>query len=334
MTVSIIIPVYNVERYITRCLESVASQTFKNIECILIDDCGTDNSISIASDFIEKQKKEHDGPIFKIVHHTKNSGLSAARNTGIKEATGDYLYFLDSDDSITPNCIKLLVNLANKYPDISFSQGNLLNDHGGISQYGFDFIAPEYINKKEELSYFILTRITTCACNRLIKKSFIIENSLFFPVGLLHEDMYWVYFVAKYANAAAYTSEGIYFYYNNAGSIMNSTTPQKRIARYSSRLYSTKVFINDIKEASSSNQYQRQYIAVNLTSCIVELSSLRSIYYWMHFWKYIISMGISNARHISMHRILFLAILLPPLCFIAGNKSVRWRIQERILNKI
>ena len=102
--VSIIIPVYNVEPYIEECLLSVSSQTMtEGVECIIVDDCGKDNSMSIAERFIE----EYIGKIsFSIIHHGSNRGLSAARNTGIKAAKGEYVYFLDSDDTITADCIQ------------------------------------------------------------------------------------------------------------------------------------------------------------------------------------------------------------------------------------
>ena len=105
--ISIVIPIYNVEPYILECLQSVDKQTIgDDIECILVDDCGTDNSVLVAEDFI----KSYEGRVhFTLIHHQKNGGLSAARNTGIHAAHGEYLYFLDSDDTIKNNCIELLL---------------------------------------------------------------------------------------------------------------------------------------------------------------------------------------------------------------------------------
>lgn len=121
MKVSIIIPVYNVQDYILKCLKSVAGQTFQqDVECLIIDDCGQDNSISLAADFISK----YSGKIlFKIIKRESNGGLSAARNTGLDNAIGDYLYFLDSDDWIEPNTIQRIVENMNK----------------GVSMYTFGF---------------------------------------------------------------------------------------------------------------------------------------------------------------------------------------------------
>ena len=106
-TVSIIVPVYNVAGYVGRCFDSIAAQTYQNLECIFVDDCGTDASMEVVCNRIA----DYRGNIsFKIIRHEKNRGLSAARNTGVDAATGEYVYFLDSDDLITPDCIALLVD--------------------------------------------------------------------------------------------------------------------------------------------------------------------------------------------------------------------------------
>ena len=110
--ITIVVPIYNVALYITDCIQSIISQTYQGkIECLLIDDCGTDNSMEI----VEGILKSYQGKIdFKICHHNRNRGLSAARNTGINHATGEYIYFLDSDDEITSDCIEKLSLSLNK----------------------------------------------------------------------------------------------------------------------------------------------------------------------------------------------------------------------------
>ena len=103
--VSIIIPVYNVVDYIERCWKSVNAQTYSDIELIFVDDCGTDESISKLETLISEGSRF---PV-QIIKHKKNRGLSAARNTGIEASSGDYVYFLDSDDDLVPSCIEELV---------------------------------------------------------------------------------------------------------------------------------------------------------------------------------------------------------------------------------
>ena len=328
--VSIIIPIYNVEKYIERCLDSVTAQTFQDIECVIVDDCGTDNSMDIVVDFISSY---HGSIKFNLLHHSKNSGLSAARNTGIRNASGHYIYFLDSDDSITPDCIETLIGLFHKYPNIDFVQGNILQEKGIISPYGFSNDVPEYIDTKDDISFYLLSKITTSAWNRLIRKSFIIEHSLYFPEGMVHEDMYWIYFIAKYAQAAAFSINGTYTYFINENSILTSVSKEKRIARYISRLKAAWIYLEDLCH-HPSNKYQKQYFAINLLSCLPELIALHSVKQWCIFWKEVLSMTLHIVNKTTFTRLLFLLVLLPPLCFCAGNKTLRWRIQNNIVSKL
>ena len=115
MKISIVIPIYNVEKYILNCLLSIVNQkkTIHTIECILVDDCGNDNSIKIASDFIKQHGKDIE---FKLIKHKYNRGLSAARNTGISACSGDYVLFLDSDDTLPEDSIYNLSNPLDSYP--------------------------------------------------------------------------------------------------------------------------------------------------------------------------------------------------------------------------
>lgn len=121
--VSVIVPVYQVSEYVERCIRSVMDQTYTDIECIIADDATQDDSIEKCEALIEN----YDGPIqFWIIRHEQNRGLSAARNTGTKAAKGAYLYYLDSDDYISPDCIEKLVSVVKDDPSIEMVQGNSL----------------------------------------------------------------------------------------------------------------------------------------------------------------------------------------------------------------
>ena len=178
--VSIIIPIYNVEPYIEECLQSVMRQTYRGmIECILIDDCGTDNSMKVTEQLIEV----YNGPIeFKVLHHEHNRGLSAARNTGIDAACGDYVYFLDSDDWISDDCIKKLTQPID-FEQYDFVIGHVLSD-------GKDsFVScPEGEYRKNKLESKGRSGIPVAVWNKLFKKSFLVDNQLFFEVGKVYED--------------------------------------------------------------------------------------------------------------------------------------------------
>lgn len=106
--VSIIIPIYNVEQYLAQCLDSVINQTYKNIEIICVNDCSLDNSFRILDEYSKNDKR------IKIINRENNGGLSAARNTGLDNASGKYIYFLDSDDWIDLDYIEKMLNAAIK----------------------------------------------------------------------------------------------------------------------------------------------------------------------------------------------------------------------------
>lgn len=223
MKISIIIPVYNVENYVARCLYSVIRQTYTGeLECVIVDDATPDGSMQI----VRRILAGYTGPIhFKCLHHTVNQGLSAARNTGIRQATGECVFFLDSDDEISDDCIRLLAGLALKYPEVDMVQGNIQVDH---EKYRFleysDKELPPYCNDASFLQIFMLRSvIPTTAWNKLIRKTFITENELWFKEGIIHEDEYWRIQASQYIRSMAFCMDKTYFYHYNSKGIMHSS---------------------------------------------------------------------------------------------------------------
>ena len=330
MKVSIIIPVYNVAPYIKKCLQSVVDQTYNDFECILVDDCGLDNSIELAQEFI----KDYNGNItFSILHHDHNRGQSAARNTALHYAKGDFVFFLDSDDAITTDCIASLMSLAKKYPDADFVQGNVLDNNGVTSKYGWQTHLPEYSNNHDELEKYILSLIVYSAWNKAIKKSFLIENGLYFPEGIIHEDLYWSFFLAKYTNAAAFVNKGTYLYYINENSTITNCTSEARIRRYSSRLYASDAFCADLDKTQKVSKFQRLFVAGNLTSAMIEVAALHSLKHWCIFWRHVIKLYASHTK-LTFWQHMFFLFLMPPLCFPICIKGWYWRVQRYIVNNI
>lgn len=231
-SVSLIIPLFNTKEYIIGCLESVATQTYKGtIECIIVDDCGMDGSILLAEDFIMSYKEQIR---FRIVHHTENLGLSEARNTGIKEANGDYIYFLDSDDSIIPECIEMMVGSLMKYPDaqIVFAGAETSNDMFKWLDYTKKQL-PDYSDDHEWLQRSMLKRYDfgMTAWNKLISRSFMQENNLSFVGGLVHEDEVWNFDLSKYIQSAAFVKHNTYLYNIHDNSITVGTSDNLRWER-------------------------------------------------------------------------------------------------------
>lgn len=213
--VSIIIPIYNVEKYIEECLESVVNQKCSALfECILVDDCGRDNSVVKAERFIDQYK----GSIcFKMLHHEQNKGLSAARNTGIREAKGEYVYFLDSDDRFYEDeSLSKLLKVADTYPDAEIVQGEMTGV--GLSLNHLDL---SYSNDREWVRQALCTvLIPDPACNKLTKREFIVKNNIFFAEGYYQEDTIWQYQIQKYILAIALCHELTYWYRYNPEGIM------------------------------------------------------------------------------------------------------------------
>lgn len=224
MTVSIIIPVYNVADYIERCIRSVMNQTYSDIECIIVDDASPDDSIAIA----ERHIAEYAGPIrFHILHHKYNRGLSVARNTGIDAAMGDYIFFLDSDDEITPDCIEKLTKPILEDAIIEMVQGchvGISNSKEGIPSEHLVLTRQEELTTQEAARDFYYARSDRYmySWNKLIQRAFILDNQLHFKEGLLWEDLLWLFLVVKHLNHLFIVPDVTYRYYKRPNSITTS----------------------------------------------------------------------------------------------------------------
>lgn len=222
-SVSIIVPVYNVGPYVEDCIRSVMRQTYDGeMECIIVDDCGTDDSMAI----VERVIEDYNGPItFKILHHTHNRGLSAARNTGMDAATGEFLFFLDSDDELMDDCIKKLMAVALTDDAIEIVQGSARTVPERKSDY-FDReinISHASTNKLVRICYYEERQMLPNAWNKIIRRSFVLHNNLFFKEGILLEDFLWNFYLLKYVKNVYFVPDLTYLYNARPGSIMRGT---------------------------------------------------------------------------------------------------------------
>lgn len=216
LKVTIVIPVYQVEDYIESCLKSVANQTYNGaIECIVVDDCSADSSWQIAENFISEYNDKID---FKLIRHTENKGLSAARNTGMDHASGEYIYFLDSDDEITPECIERLVKPLENYKydlvtaDFTIVGGRLVTTY--LKARG------EYKSGIKEAYYRKEWNVT--AWNKLCNIDFLRRHNLRFKEGIIHEDILWSFYLANFAKSMYALEDKTYIYNSRSSSIMGS----------------------------------------------------------------------------------------------------------------
>ena len=204
--VSVIVPIYNVEKYLEKCINSLLSQTLEDIQIILVNDGSKDNSGNIAKEY-EKNNKN------RIIYVEKeNGGLSDARNYGLKYATGDFIAFLDSDDYIEKNAYEEMYNKAieenSDYVECDFIW-EFPNKIRVDKQY-------PYKNKKEMLSF-----VRVVAWNKLIKRQLITDNNLEFPKGLRYEDVEFTYKLIPFINKFAYVDKPFIHYVQRKGSIAN-----------------------------------------------------------------------------------------------------------------
>lgn len=227
LSVSIIIPVYNVENYIKDCFSSIICQTYSGpMECLFIDDCGSDRSIEILNELIAS----YDGPIeMRVLHHEENRGLSAARNTGISNSKGDYLFFLDSDDQLYPHTIISLSNAAIKenLPEVILGSYYVNEPDNPNNKYRYKY---EVINGQPTIAKaFLEDRLFCMAPNKLVRRDFIITNSLFFKEGIIHEDNLWSFQSFHLAQKAVTIPELTYYYFIHSGSIMTASSREKQL---------------------------------------------------------------------------------------------------------
>lgn len=212
--VSVIVPVYNVEQYLDECLNSIRQQTYENLEIIVVEDCSTDNSLNT---FI----KHSEDPRVKLIQHEKNSGLSAARNTGIDAAKGDYIMFVDSDDIVQLSLIELCVKYA-IVNDADLITYNFKAFEDGIKlSPQLDLLDVDNLKVLEQgEDYFNQQHF---AWLKFIRTSLVKSKSLYFPIGLYYEDWPFHWELGLVANKKFHIPAELLLYRQRKTSITGSS---------------------------------------------------------------------------------------------------------------
>lgn len=224
---SIIIPVYNVEAYLDDCINSIINSRVAELtEIILINDGSTDNSpqkcISLSKTY----------PYIKYISQD-NKGLSEARNTGIKAASGKYLLFLDSDDMLDSSQLKTILNTLDlSDSDVIFGRAKTYDGthFSQVSQYDYSLYQSGSITPKNFFLDFIKKGVWFAAWLVVIKREFLLRNQLLFKAGIYHEDELWVPTVMIKAKSIEFINQGFYIYrINREGSIVFGTNPKREL---------------------------------------------------------------------------------------------------------
>ena len=202
--ISVIVPMYNVEKYIANCLDSILAQTFKDFELILINDCSPDNSRQIAESYLDKFAGR-----LKIYDNEKNLGVSLTRNKGLKISRGEYIFFIDSDDFITPTALEEMISLMKNYnAEVIYIEKYFKADDDGkifekkITQGAKRVSIPTFEpdNLAERVDYISRKNFWGTPWSKFIRRDFLLDNELFFPNFVPCEDHIWtfgLFFFAK-----------------------------------------------------------------------------------------------------------------------------------------
>jgi len=220
--ISIIVPVYNVEKYLKRCLDSITKQTYSNIEILLVNDGSTDNSGEICNNYSNNDDR------IRVIHK-KNGGLSDARNIGLEAAKGEYVLFIDSDDYISENaCEEFIREIGVNNIDLAMGDmTRIYSNTSGILQFSKDS-NKKIITGKEFIKLQMYNNsYNASACRNLYNRRFLLEHKLLFTRGLLHEDEEWLPRVLLNADKVKIIGINFYNYLIRENSITQNKKKEK-----------------------------------------------------------------------------------------------------------
>lgn len=220
--ISIGFPVYNVEKYVHKSLASILDQDFDDFEVIVVDDCGTDRSMEI----IQELKYSHPkGNHIRIIKHEQNAGLAEARNTAIKNARSKYIYFVDSDDRITPHALSTFFDAAEKYQAEVVIGSNFKQKEERIWVEDGDVLPSIQFLKEGEFTYYLYKNMTdimpNTAWNILFSMDFLVKNHLLFPNIRFQEDIAFDELYHPCIQKIVFLPDLTYYYLLRADSLMN-----------------------------------------------------------------------------------------------------------------
>lgn len=253
--VSVIIPVYCVEKYIERCVVSLFEQSLDDIEYLFIDDCSPDNSISIVKKVLERYPLRQSQVVFHQME--QNSGQAKVREWGIKNATGDFVIHCDSDDWVDTGLYQMLYNTAiREKADIVGCDYRIVSNKGEILKRYPGFSS---VNKEELISNLLLLKDSWSLWNKLIKSE-LYESISFFPQYNMGEDMLLVLQMVIKAKKIAYVPDIFYNYFHNLNSITYSDTYERVVSRYKQCQGNTELVCRFFKENNLLEKYKEEII--------------------------------------------------------------------------
>lgn len=304
--ISVIVSVYNTEKYIEKCLDSLFNQTYSNIEIVVINDCSTDGSLKI----LKKYAKKHDNMI--LIENKENRGLSYSRNVGLEKATGEYIGYIDSDDYVDPTYYEQMMKAIKKEKsEIAIADMKIVYEDGSF---------PDYVSKgcngEVNTLNIIKNGLAASACNKLFKREIIEKYK--FSEGKLNEDLAVILPSIVAAKKISYVENNNYYYVQHTGSIQNSRFSDRRFDIF----YGVELTLKRIKGCKNYAKISQAIIYEQLIVLLIyvipkeknlirrhhilkkynQLSKKYSIRRNQYFWKFLEEQG---RKHAIYYKILF-----------------------------
>lgn len=329
--ISIIIPVFNVEQYIEQCLESIVSQTIDHsiIECIIVNDCTPDNSMDLVNQQVKKCQTKSDKITYKVINHNYNMGVSTSRNDGLEAAKGEFVFFVDADDYLYPDCLKTLYNAHLKYKNSDLIIGNAYNE--SLDSLTFKIKECKVLKNMNYLYEGNIANYTIW--NKLIRRNILQKNVIKFKSDVsISEDDLFNFQLHSAINEAVILPQKTYFYRKNE---MGQTIKYK-YANASNTLngYITILSIYE-KELKGKCYLGKSFFSFNLSSRAIDflnnnknnISDVKSLERQLRM----IIRGILKKHIINIRPILFLMTILATKPF---EWVMRMSFYRRYFNKI
>ena len=247
--VSIIVPVFNTAGWVSRCIESLLTQTLQDIEIILVDDASTDNSLDILRKYEQRYPQK-----IQVIHSKENLRQGGARNLGIKAARGEYLGFVDSDDWVDKEMYENLYSTATEAnSDMCYCYYRKVSNTNTISNYDRSYSLPIGTITDKIRREMLINHITRI-CSYIYKRSLFIENNIRFPEHLRYEDMMIDPLVLLYASRVSAVKQSLYNYFIHSNSTMTSLNDTK----YLDKLKVCKMIVEEYKKRGFYDQYKNE----------------------------------------------------------------------------
>lgn len=304
--VSVIIAVYNTEKYIEKCLDSLLSQTYPNIELVVVNDCSTDNSLKI----LKKYTKKYDNII--LIDNKENRGLSYSRNIGLENASGEYIGYIDSDDYVDQDYYeKFMTKIIKEKSDMAIADMKIVYEDGSC---------PDHVTKgcdgEQTKLNFIKNGLAASACNKVFKKEIISKYK--FSEGKINEDLAVILPTIVNSNKISYVENNYYYYVQRGGSIQNSGFSDKRFDIF----YGVELTLKRIKGCKNYNKISQAIIFEQLIVLLIyvipkekniirryqilkkfnQLSSKYNIRQNIYLWQFLEQQG---RKHAIYYKIIF-----------------------------